>query len=842
MIDHYRLRRILRYVRLDHVTLALLITSAVSILALSSPRLSLFFFATITACGFAYKLTLFVIFSDQADDSGKLILKKSGRRTAAQGPRNDLPEITIIMPVRNTVRFLRDAVKSAIASDGVKVTVMILDDASTDGSAELGRQLQQEYEEVIFRQSYQNLGPYFLRNVGLAAAKTEFVGFLDSDDVHDPSRLRKQVEPLLRNPKTVATYCRARRWTLGLERPVGKIQRGYITPVFRKSLTTEVGFFDSVFFGGDAEFRHRLIKKYGPTRLTEIPEELYKLRFREGSLTTSGSGKIFGLTTGGHLVKSNSAIREKYERNYREWHQKSRDLFMPFPLRKRPFEVGKPSQSSSPFLSEGVRGFLASFPERDNACREMIDTILDQVDELHLHLNGFKEKPDWAEHPRVTVYLMQKTDHKDRAKFLHQANKSGYLITLDDDIRYPDDYVSRLLVEIELTNRSSVVGVHGITYGREEPSLFHNRDVEFFWNSSEGRWVDALGTGTIGHHSTTVGFGLSDFPRVGVTDMYVSQKCRREGVPMFSVPREAGWLSPIETPKESRIYRTNLKNQKELDFLFKETYAPSLTKQPAKPWLPRQNQALHIVVTGWNCEEFVDECLDSIGEAIQAVEGEVLLTVVDDGSTDKTREKINAHPLSNRMKILRNGENRGSAYSRHLAILQEEDMESIVVLVDMDDCVTADSLARIHAYYSEDSRVWMTLGNWRTASGGQNPQDFYSPEEVGRNAHRSIRPFNGTHLRTFKRFLYERIPEDYLKGEDGKFLRYCSDVALVFPLLDQCGPENVRWVSDPIYVYRKHRETGTIALSRLAGIDKGEIMEFLAAKPALDGYPAQEGM
>lgn len=824
--------------RLDHLTLI----AGVLFFSLTLSGDSL-------ATGIAFGLTLILSVIASGPKLNKLLPKWGGkdpdrlyRRSHNSGreaentnfvSRSVTPSVTVIIPVRNTVRYLRDSVESALSSEGVEVRVLLFDDASTDGSTELGRQLEREYDDVVFRQSYQNVGPFFLRNVGLLLATTEFVAFLDSDDTQDVHRLKKQITPMLEDLQIVATSCKSQRWSEDLSAPIGEIVGASITTVFRKSLVNDVGYFDSVFFGGDTEFRHRLLKKYGSARVVEVAENLYTLRFRDGSLTRSGEGQLYILDANRQLSQIPSVVRTRYERNYRNWHNRAHDLFMPFPLRERPFEAGSSGQSASPYLGEAVYGFMATFPERQDSCQQAVGSIIDQVDEVHLHLNGYQSRPGWTALPKLYSYSSSGNDLKDVGKFAHHSGKSGYLITLDDDIEYPADYVSHLLVEIELANRTSVVGVHGISYSRDIPSLLHDRDVDVFWEGSKGRWVDAIGTGTLGYHSTTIGFTLEDFPQTGITDLFVSKKCKSLGVPLYSVPRVDKWLKPIETPKESRLFERNKRNQRSLDAYFGSSLAPVLGPQESWPFIPHYQSPIHIVVTGWNCEGYVEQCLDSIGRAASRIEEDLTITIVNDGSTDKTQDKIEQHPLSSASKLLVNRENMGAAFSRHLAIKGETRENTVMVLVDMDDALSDDSLARIQDCYSLDSRVWMTLGNWATEEGLKNPQSFYNAEDIAGNAHRWIWPFLGTHLRTFKHFLYDRIPTDYLLDSEGEYLRFCTDAAIVLPLLDQCGPENVRWIPDPIYIYRSRRKYGTIDLAKRAGVHKRDTLEFLAKKPTL---------
>ena len=237
---------------------------------------------------------------------------------------------------------------------------------------------------------------------------------------------------------------------------------------------------------------------------------------------------------------------------------------------------------------------------------------------------------------------------------------------------------------------------------------------------------------------------------------------------------------------------------------------------------------MHIVATGWNCYEYVSMCLDSIALASSRLSHRPLITLVNDGSTDSTGSNIEMHPLSDHATLLTNQSQMGAAYSRHTAIVRDNCAESVVVLVDLDDWLLPDSLSVVESIYRDSPETLATFGNWLDESGRRNPQGFYAPDDIDAGRHRRIRPFNGTHLRTFRRRLYNQVDVDDLKDSKGNWLRICTDAAVVFPVLDQCYGSQVRWVDAPIYVYRRKLSQGTL---KIYGPEaKKAALEYLSAK------------
>jgi hypothetical protein len=153
--------------------------------------------------------------------------------------------------------------------------------------------------------------------------------------------------PLIEDPFLRVTYCSARRWDETFSMPIRDLGVGFISLVFRKALIEEVGLFDSVRFAGDAEFRERVKAWFSPYAIKDLKDELYKLRFRSDSLTSSGVGTILSLQENGKLGYRNSEARDLYKDNFMNWHKSGAPLYVSFPLLERPFPVGHPDQAIS---------------------------------------------------------------------------------------------------------------------------------------------------------------------------------------------------------------------------------------------------------------------------------------------------------------------------------------------------------------------------------------------------------------------------------------------------------------------------------------------------------------
>ena len=97
-----------------------------------------------------------------------------------------LPAVSVVIPCRDAAEFLGEAIDSALAQEGVRVEVVVVDDGSTDGSLEVARGYGSRVRTIALPRSG---GPAAARNEGARAATGDALLFLDADDVLGPGTL-----------------------------------------------------------------------------------------------------------------------------------------------------------------------------------------------------------------------------------------------------------------------------------------------------------------------------------------------------------------------------------------------------------------------------------------------------------------------------------------------------------------------------------------------------------------------------------------------------------------------------------------------------------------------------
>src|SRR5579862_8217266 len=106
------------------------------------------------------------------------------------------PKVTILITCYNTGRFLRASVDSALAQNYSPLEVVVVDDGSTDDTAEI----MASYGPQILGIRQENKGCAGARNAGLEISTGEVVVILDSDDLLVPGAVEAKVKLLQSEP------------------------------------------------------------------------------------------------------------------------------------------------------------------------------------------------------------------------------------------------------------------------------------------------------------------------------------------------------------------------------------------------------------------------------------------------------------------------------------------------------------------------------------------------------------------------------------------------------------------------------------------------------------------
>ncbi|MFN4144327.1 MAG: glycosyltransferase family 2 protein [Runella sp.] len=219
------------------------------------------------------------------------------------------PEVSIICTCYNHEAFVKESILSVMQQSYQPIQLIVIDNASTDGSRWVIQQLIEQYPQITFLRNTHNLGLCKAFNQGLEIASGKYIIDLAADDVLLPTRIEKQVEAFEALPKDYAVvfsnaaYIDAKGQKLGYHFaldnkgktdgvvPTGdvykEILRRYFictpTIMMRKSVLLKLGGYDENLSYEDFDFFVRSAHDYKYHYLDEV---LMHKRVLNGSLAT----------------------------------------------------------------------------------------------------------------------------------------------------------------------------------------------------------------------------------------------------------------------------------------------------------------------------------------------------------------------------------------------------------------------------------------------------------------------------------------------------------------------------------------------------------------------------
>jgi len=103
------------------------------------------------------------------------------------------PLVSILIPAFNMERWISETLQSAVAQTWARKEIIVVDDGSTDRTAEVARRLDSSEVTVI---STSNQGVAAARNFALQLSKGDYIQWLDADDLLAPDKIERQLEAL----------------------------------------------------------------------------------------------------------------------------------------------------------------------------------------------------------------------------------------------------------------------------------------------------------------------------------------------------------------------------------------------------------------------------------------------------------------------------------------------------------------------------------------------------------------------------------------------------------------------------------------------------------------------
>ncbi|MCF2914181.1 glycosyltransferase family 2 protein [Halomonas sp. Cn5-12] len=226
------------------------------------------------------------------------------------------PLVSVLMTTYCSGERAVRAIDSLLAQRHRHLEIIVVDDASPDNTFEHLLTCAARDARVKCYQLPKNAGTYVAKTYGLQRANGQFVTCHDSDDWSHPEKISRQLAPMLKHSRIMATTS---QWVRLSDEGVHFVRQAVpftrlnpSSPLFRREVIERMGSWDLVRTGADSEFLARMKLFFGKHAVRRLVEPLAFGAHRDDSLMTAKDT--------GHLANAVSPARLEYWESWSRWH------------------------------------------------------------------------------------------------------------------------------------------------------------------------------------------------------------------------------------------------------------------------------------------------------------------------------------------------------------------------------------------------------------------------------------------------------------------------------------------------------------------------------------------
>lgn len=274
---------------------------------------------------------------------------------------------------------------------------------------------------------------------------------------------------------------------------------------------------------------------------------------------------------------------------------------------------------------------IASIPEREASLEQTLRSIAPQVDRVSVSLNGYDRWPAFLDDlPNVTA-VVRPVNGGDAEKFSEVDDWDGVVVTCDDDLLYPPDYVASLLAGMKRHGSDAIVGFHGgTTSGWNGRASAATDKVIRCLDALEAddSDVNVIGTGAMAFDARRVPIWRDLFRHPNMADVHLACHAHRFGLRMVALAHKEGWLRDICPDDSPMIYASN----KEQDRSSRDTRANRRAELGRVNWsAPLSRPRVRVSIATCDRPDLLLALLRDLEREAQWVDLEV--SVYEDAST-----------------------------------------------------------------------------------------------------------------------------------------------------------------------------------------------------------------
>ena len=215
-----------------------------------------------------------------------------------------------------------------------------------------------------------------------------------------------------------------------------------------------------------------------------------------------------------------------------------------------------------------VTAQIATIPDRSQLLKITVESLLPQVDQLNVMLNGYKKAPSFLNRPKITHYFLDNSKG-DAAKFYGLINISGYVFTCDDDLRYPVDYVKTMILKLRQYDNEVILTNHGrIMNPKPVSNSYTDRQAAFHCLKEETQeaYLSIGGTGAMAWHSDYFFPDINKITIKNMADIWVAKFAHEQGCKILHNPHKEEWIKYLHP--QNTIWDDHFPNPEEQTKLY----------------------------------------------------------------------------------------------------------------------------------------------------------------------------------------------------------------------------------------------------------------------------------
>lgn len=362
--------------------------------------------------------------------------------------------ILVVMPIYNAKDTLAKAIESVLGQTYKNIHLVLVDDASTDGSFEIAKQYTYDNRVTLLKNSV-NRGAYYSRNAGIYFYRNENWGYFtthDADDVSYPNRFDSIIK-VFNNSSVNAvqdTFERKDFYT-------GRSQGSSLTiahAAFKRSVLDSIGYFEEVRFGGDWEYWARLtiLNQLSSTTTRSISQQVGESFVLKNNLTVR--------------IPLGSRDRRMYILSSRKKHAamtENNNFYIDFELDGGITKKVNYTASAAPIKKSGPKTTIVLLTwKRLPFLKKTLLLLSNQTyKDFDVRITNAN-----LEHSQTVEKIASQFSNKLDISITHDGNEikafrrftvgndlarngTEIVLFIDDDITFPSDYVERLIANYE---------------------------------------------------------------------------------------------------------------------------------------------------------------------------------------------------------------------------------------------------------------------------------------------------------------------------------------------------------------------------------------------------------